>query len=212
MGGDSDKFDAQRSTDLDGLDSALDAFKDAALMWAGTGYGKPLVDAAVDALSAGLDSPTLRVLAGAPARFADEEATEYAPDTFDELGLAVPEKHSEEAYLELAKLRARKFLEGEWSARRLAVELWRLSVNSGYRAELADFSGLYDWYVMLDDRVIQGDSATVDAAVRESAQRLVEGLPGQGSRLGGAFMGHQYEPEKKVSFVHRIKRRFCRPD
>ncbi|NOX28870.1 MAG: hypothetical protein GXP35_02280, partial [Actinobacteria bacterium] len=54
---------------------AAHRFEDAAVEWAGTGYGKPLVDAAVAALMEGLDTPLLRQLAGAPARFADEDAS-----------------------------------------------------------------------------------------------------------------------------------------
>lgn len=191
----------------DQVSEALATFKDAALTWAGTGYGKPLVDAAVDALAAGLDSPTLRILAGAPARFADEEATEYGPDTFDELGLDVPEKHSTEAYLELAKLKARRFLAGEGSARGVSIELWQLYQQADYCSELADFSGLDDWYVMLDDGIIEGDTSAVDAAVRESAQRLVDGQPSTGPRLGGAFVGHEPTPPTRESVSRRVLRR-----
>lgn len=74
---------------------ALEALVDAGTSWAATGHGQPLVDAAALALSAGLDSPSLRVLAGAPKRFADEEATDLAPDVFAELGLEMEEKFSE---------------------------------------------------------------------------------------------------------------------
>ena len=212
MGGEAadDSVDQTPSADVDASDQvseALATFKDAALTWAGTGYGKPLVDAAVDALAAGLDSPTLRILAGAPARFSDEEATEYGPDTFDELGLAVPEKHSPEAYLELAKLKARRFLAGEGSARSVSIELWQLYQQSDYCAELADFSGLDDWYVMLDDGVIEGETSAVDAAVRESAQRLLDGLPSTGPRLGGAFVGHEPPPPSRESVSRRVLRR-----
>lgn len=70
---------------------ALLALKEAAIAWA-TGYGRPLVDAAADVLAAGVDSPNLRMLAGAAARFADEEAAEYGPATFEELDLDIAEK------------------------------------------------------------------------------------------------------------------------
>jgi hypothetical protein len=203
-----------RRTDTAGASSegkltaaALDAFRDAGVTWAGTGYGKPLVDAAAEALAVGLDTPTLRVLAGAPARFADEEASEYAPDAFEELGLDIPEKLSEEAYLELARLKAREFLQQDGSARQLAVELYRLYVNSDYRPELGDFSGLDDWYGLLDEGLVQGDPADVDSAVRESAQRLVQGLPSQGLGLGGALWAHPPSPPEKQSLLRRIRQR-----
>lgn len=92
------------SEDLKGI--ALLALKEAAIAWAATGYGRPLVDAAADALAAGVDSPNLRMLAGAAARFADEEAAEYGPATFEELDLDIAEKHSQGAYHALARLKA----------------------------------------------------------------------------------------------------------
>ena len=58
----------------------LDALAEAGVTWAAGGRGQPLVDAAAEALAAGVDSPTLRVLAGAPRATADEEATELAPN------------------------------------------------------------------------------------------------------------------------------------
>lgn len=51
----------------------LTEFNEAAIEWAAGGRGQGLVDAAAIALAEGLDSKTLRVLAGAPRRFADEK-------------------------------------------------------------------------------------------------------------------------------------------
>ncbi len=167
---------------------AVRRFEDAAIKWAGTGNGKPLVDAAVTALLDGLDTPSLRVLAGAPARFADEEANDIAANVFDELGLFVPEKHSEDAYVALARLKAQRYLINGGSARTLASELWNLYLSSNYREELADFSGLDDWFAMLDEGIVESDLATVEDAVAESARRLIDGEPSRGSRLGSAFM------------------------
>ena len=56
-----------------------------------------LMIGSADALAAGIDSPTLRVLAGAPRFAADEEATELAPFVFEELGLHVHERLSSAA-------------------------------------------------------------------------------------------------------------------
>lgn len=91
---------------------ALNALVHAGTIWAATGHGQPLVDAAALALSAALDSPSLRALAGAPTRFADEEATDLAPDVFAELKLELEEKFSEAAYVGPARFRARQFLDG----------------------------------------------------------------------------------------------------
>lgn len=47
----------------------IEQFTEAAVDWAGGGPGHVIVDAAAAALAEGLDSPSLRVLAGAPSRF-----------------------------------------------------------------------------------------------------------------------------------------------
>ena len=51
----------------------------------GRGSGKTLVDAAAQALVYGLDSPSLRFVAGATAVAADGEALDWAPH-FEEYG------------------------------------------------------------------------------------------------------------------------------
>lgn len=154
---------------------ALEALVDAGTVWAATGHGQPLVHAAALALTAGLDSPSLRVLAGAPNRFADEEATDLAPDVLAELGLELEEKFSEGAYVALARLRARQFLDGEMSARALANELWSLYAAADYSSVLSAASGLGDWFTLLDDGIIPTDEATADAQVREAAEELARG-------------------------------------
>jgi hypothetical protein len=99
---------------------SLDDLRDAAVEWAAGGRGRPLVDAVVNALVAGADTPALVLLAGATRALADEEAAEFAPRMFDELGLVVHERHSEAAYLAAARLEARRFLEKGGSGRSLA--------------------------------------------------------------------------------------------
>jgi hypothetical protein len=85
----------------------IEAFRREALAWAAGGRGKPLVDA----LAEGLDSPSLRMLAGATAVAADEEADEWAARTFGELGLEVHDRFSREAIIDFARLRAWEFLQ-----------------------------------------------------------------------------------------------------
>lgn len=155
--------------------SAVKALLDAGTVWAATGFGQPLVDAAAAALAVGIDSPTLRVLAGALARFADEEATEFASETFAELGIPLPVKFSEEAYVALARLKARQFLDGEMSARQLANELWGLYSACDYSPALSAAAGLGDWYSLLDDGVIPSSEAAAEAQVRECAEELASG-------------------------------------
>jgi hypothetical protein len=151
----------------------LVAFTEAAIEWAGGGRGQPLVDAAAEALASGLDSPTLRILAGAPRSAADDEASTFAPDVFEELGLCVHLRMSTEAMIDRARLKARWFLAGRGSPRTLTSELWWIYKEAGYPAELADWSGLDDWYDMLESGVIKGTLADVDKAVSETARALV---------------------------------------
>ncbi len=171
-------------TDESGKQSALKALLDAGTVWAATGHGQPMVDGAAAALVAGVDSPTLRILAGAPARSADQEATELAGDVFAELGLALPTKFSEEAYVALARLKAQQFLDGELSARQLANELWGIYSASDDNPALAAASGLGDWYSLLDDGGIPSDEAAVDARVRACAEELASGAMPRDHRHG----------------------------
>lgn len=153
---------------------ALTTFRAAAIEWAAGGRGHPLVNAAADALAAGLDSPSLRILAGAPRFSADEEATELAPLVFEELDLLVHARLTSEAIVDGARLKAADFLANGGSPKALADELWRSYVNAGYPGALADWSGLADWYDMVDRGVIAGSVADVDAAVVDAACALVE--------------------------------------
>lgn len=159
---------------MTGPTGALEWFTRAAVDWAGGGRGQPLVDAAADALAVGVDSPTLRVLAGAPRAAADEEATELAPLVFEELGIRVHDRLSPDAIVEAARQLAARWLEQGGSSRALAKDLWGRYVAAGYPNELAAWSGLDDWYDMLEGGVIEGRIEDADAAVAEAARALVE--------------------------------------
>jgi len=151
---------------------AVTRFAEAAITFVAGGRGQPLVDAAAQALVDGLDSPTLRVLAGAPRASADEEATELASDVFDELGLDIPARFSTDAYLAAARATAQEYLAGHGALRDAARVLYRAYVSAGYPPELSDFSGLDDLYDMLETRVIAGSVSDADNATAEALQRL----------------------------------------
>jgi hypothetical protein len=153
---------------------SLDDLRDAAVEWAAGGRGQPLVDAVVNALVAGADTPALVLLAGATRALADEEAAEFAPRMFDELGLVVHERRSEAAYLAAARLEARRFLEKGGSGRDLAGRMYLLYVNAGYPSELNDWAGFDDYYDMLRDGVIGGNVLDLDADVRAAARKFVD--------------------------------------
>lgn len=144
----------------------------AAIEWAGGARGQVLVDAAAEALAEGLDSPTLRILAGAPRAAADEEATELAPAVFEELGLQIEQRLSPEAMVEAARLIAIDLLAGRWIPREATAALYRMYVASGYANELADFSGFDDYYDMLRDGIVAGSVASLDEDVMRAARSL----------------------------------------
>jgi hypothetical protein len=142
------------------------AFHREALAWAAGGRGKPLVDAAANALAEGLDSPSLRILAGATAVAADKESDQWAARTFRELGLNIHERFSSEAIVDFARLRASEFLRSrgtssEESPRAIAAEFYGYAVASGYCDELATWSGIDDEFVMLDAGVFYGSVADI---------------------------------------------------
>jgi hypothetical protein len=153
---------------------AFEAFAEAGVSWAAGGRGQPLVDAAAEALAAGVDSPTLRQLAGAPRAFADEEASELAPIAFEELGLAIQERRSPEAVVAGARQLARQFLNGGLRPRDLARDLYAMYVAAGYPEELANWSGIDDYYDMLENGVMAGRIEDADDAVTEEARVLAE--------------------------------------
>lgn len=162
-------------TDQDGA-RPEERFARAAVEWAGGARGRVLVDAAAQALVDGLDSPTLRILAGAPRAAADEEATELASLVFDELGIRVEPRLSDAAIIAAARLMAADLVAGHGTPREVAATLYRMYVASGYAEELADFSSFDDQYDMLRDGVVAGSVDEVDEAVMRSARALAHGL------------------------------------
>jgi hypothetical protein len=156
------------------IDDAVFAFTEAAVDWAGGGRGQPLVDAAAQALVDGLDSPTLRILAGAVHGTAEDEARDLAPTVFEELGIAVNDRLSPDAIVEASRQDARRFLANGGSTREFARDMWHRYALSDYADALSPWSGLDDLYDMLEHGVIAGRAEDVDAATIEAARALVE--------------------------------------
>lgn len=163
----------------------LTEFNEAAIEWAAGGRGQGLVDAAAIALAEGLDSKTLRVLAGAPRRFADEEATELAAWVFEELGLKVAPRLSSEAVVDGARLAARRFLDsGAAQPRALAFEMWSTCRAAGYPDELQQWSGIDDDYDCIGNGYSRTDAAELDAIVVELARELAGERPTEPNSVG----------------------------
>lgn len=167
---------------------ALSSFYCAALEWAAGGRGQAIVDAAANALVDGLDTPALRFLAGATHSAADSEALEWAPQAAAELGLAIPERLSTDAYIRASRLYASRFLADRADPRSFAQTGYRLYVAAGYPAELAVFSGLDDWYDMLTTGVIAGDVRDADEATVSAAEELAAGQLANAVPLGDHFV------------------------
>ena len=153
---------------------ALADLERAAIEWAATSQGQALVDACVNALVAGIDSPTLRVLAGAPASSANDEATDLGPRVFEELGLAISDEQSDEAYLHLARTKAQELLNGHSTERQLTTDLHALYRKSQSRLALVEFSGLNDWYHQIEDGGLRDNPSTVADAVVLAARDFLE--------------------------------------
>jgi hypothetical protein len=166
------------STLVDSTEQARIAFTEAAVEWAAGGPAQPLVNEAANALAAGLDTPTLRVLAGAPKALADDEARELAPAVFAELGLRIAERLGPQAIVDGARLDAKRVLATNGSLRKLATRLWHAYTSAGYPEELSQWSGIDDWYDMVEQDVTVGSVADVDAAALTEARALVEGRTG----------------------------------
>lgn len=177
---------------------ALERLREAAIEWAAGGRGQVIVDAAATALAADVDSPTLRMLAGAPHVSADEEARELAPQAFRELGLEISERLSPEAYIESARQHAHNFLAGQMSARELTGHLAGFYIAAGCPTDLQTWIGLDDYYDMLRDGTIGGSVAEIDSAVSGAAQDLVHHRESGPVSIGSLFVATAPSPPRRL--------------
>lgn len=156
-------------------ETALASFIDACTEWAAGGRGLLLVDAAATALAEGLDSPTLRVLAGAPSGLADQEAVELATDVFTELGITIEERLSRAAIVRGAQLIAREFLAApDPNPRDLVRRLFRMSIDADYPAELNFWLSADDSYALFDEGIFRESEERLEREVAAAARALVD--------------------------------------
>ena len=130
-----------------------------------------VVDAATDALAAGLDSQSLRVLAGTLERDATVEVPGLFPRVMAEIGLPFYHRGSPDGQLVAARAMARDLLRGAVSSRELAARMHRVFGH--------DAHDLIEPLVSLDDAydtIVFGgaDEADLDQAMLEAAQRLLD--------------------------------------
>jgi hypothetical protein len=159
-------------------ESAAAHLQDHAVLWSiGEIRANDVVSAACDALVAGLDSPTLRILAACTRAEAGYDVPELLPAALDELGLTFYPVGSQGGQEAAARALARRMLAGELTPRELA---FRIHQRFGHELDLAErLAELDDEYDVLE----YGDRtpAQVDAEVTAEARRLAQhpGVPAE---------------------------------
>lgn len=161
-------------------DDALARFQDAAILWSvGSGTAVEVIEAACDCLVAGVDSPTLRILAGiSPARGSESgELRRWLEDALAELALTYYREGSRQGEDEALRIMARRLLAQvitprdltswayrfiTWDGTPMAVELINLEIT--HHIFYADYEEHDYTSTAADD---------LDAAVIAEAHRLV---------------------------------------
>lgn len=184
--------------------AALARFREAAIEWAMGARGQRIVDAAATALADGLDSPSLRMLAGTSHSTADEEAPEFAPLAFRELGLDVKERLSPDAYVDGARLEAQRLLDGVITERELVRGLSRFFAPAGYPTGLSIWAGLEEYYSLIDDGVINVPATVLDQAARAAAEDLVNHRQGRPVTIASIFQAPAAPPNLRRRWLSRI--------
>ncbi|MFF3771947.1 hypothetical protein [Streptomyces sp. NPDC002232] len=145
------------------------ALQDHAALWStGDVPASDVVDAACDALVAGVDSPGLRMLAACTRAEADYDVHDLLPAALDELGLVFYPLGSAAGQEATVRVLARHVLTGELTPREFA---FRMHQRHGHELPLVErLAALDDEYDLLEC----GDSAVsqVDAEVTAEARRL----------------------------------------
>ncbi|MFJ3981388.1 hypothetical protein [Streptomyces fungicidicus] len=149
--------------------AAAIALQDHAVLWRMREVrASDVVNAACDALVAGLDSPGLRILAACTRAEADYDVHDLLPAALDELGLTFAPVGSEAGQEAAARALARLMLAGELTPREFT---FRIHQRHGHELPLTErLAELDDEYDILE----YGDGTVhqVDAEVTAEARRL----------------------------------------
>ncbi len=189
---------------------ASDALMDAVALWEAYPDSGPakVISAAVDALVQGLDSPSLRELAGLSARDSRWTVQPLVEATFGELGISYPGPGIDEIQIAAARVMCKRLVAGQMNARDFAS--WaHLVIGHEGSTKLQAFVELDDWY---DIREYTGDTqATLEAEAVSLANQLLTGnLPLKASTLGwqGSIERHAQNPTTPASALRRCIGRF----
>jgi hypothetical protein len=148
---------------------------DAVALWeVGSVDGADVISAAVDALVAGLDSSSLRELAGASAKESRWTLRPLVEATLDELGETYPGPGTDEIQIAAARVMCERLLQGSVSARELATWAYSTIGHEG-AARLQPFVQLDDAY---DFNEYAGDTPEdLEDVARRAAESLLAGEP-----------------------------------
>lgn len=151
-------------------EAAAIALQDHAALWSvGEIRASEVVNAACDALVAGLDTPGLRILAACTRAEADYDVHDLLPAALDELGLTFYPVASEAGQEAAARTLARRMLAGELTPREFT---FRIHQRYGHELPLTErLAELDDEYDVLDygDRTVDQIDAEVTAEARHLA-------------------------------------------
>ena len=158
------------------LGQATRMLQDTAALWSIDAVSpQAVVSCACDALIAGLDSPSLRILAGLTRAEAGHRVLDILPAALAELGLTFYPRDSGGGQEAAARALAAQAVAGSLTPRELAAAVHR---HFGHRLAVADR------LAVLDDEYDLGAYATmtreqIDREVIAEARRLTHGQPDQ---------------------------------
>ncbi|MFI6128075.1 hypothetical protein [Micromonospora sp. NPDC051141] len=162
---------------------ALTRLQEVAVLWSvGSGTPADVIEAACDCLVAGVDSPSLRILAGISSTQGgdSDELRRWLGDALAELSLTYYRQGSREGEDEAVRIMARRLLARIITPRDLTVWAYRCITRDGtpLADELINLDNTYEYVeaVIYDGQEYPAAAAAkVDAGVIAEAGRLVAG-------------------------------------
>ncbi|MGW6972651.1 hypothetical protein [Streptomyces sp. NPDC054952] len=156
-------------------EAAADDLQDLAALWSmGEARAHDVVEVACAALVAGLDSPTLRILAGYTRAEAENEVPHLLPAVLDELDLVYYPRGSEAGREAAVRALAHQLSAGELTPRELASRVHQLFGHQLSTAErLAELDDEYD-IIEYGDRTLAELDAEVTAEARALAHNRLD--------------------------------------